>query len=126
MAMHDSDDDLVQFLRSTGAAWYAIVLDETVGWATAIGGFHPGRAGGEGYIVRGEELGSAFADWIQHSSTQPNTRDTLTIVVSDIAPDVVGRIRVLGARATAQIPAEGRVLIAYDEVIVEKASPAAD
>ncbi|MGW6702455.1 hypothetical protein [Nocardia sp. NPDC055049] len=122
MSRHDRDDELAQFLTSVGAAWYAIALDEIMGWATAIGGFRPGRVGGEGYIVRGDELGPEFADWIQHCATHPDARDTLTIVVSDIAPDVVARIQILGARATTQVPTqEGRVVIAYNEVIIETA-----
>lgn len=122
MSRHDCDDELARFLTSVGAAWYAIALDEIVGWATAIGGFRPGRVGGQGFIVRGDELGSEFVNWIQHCAAHPDARATLTIAVSDISPDVVARIQILGARAIAQVPTQqDRVFIAYDEVIVERA-----
>lgn len=103
-----------------GAACFEVVLDTTIGWATAISGFHPGRSGGVGHLVRGEELGTGFADWLDLCATDPDFRDTLTIIVSDSAPDILGRIRVLGAHATAD---DHRVTVTYDEVILESAHP---
>ncbi|GAD86531.1 hypothetical protein FEK33_13175 [Nocardia asteroides NBRC 15531] len=122
MPRHDSGDVLAEFLAGIGAAWYAIALQDIVGWATAIGGFLPGSADGEGYLVRGEELGPEFGDWIRRCVACPDTRDTLTIIVSDVSPHVVARIQILGARAiTKASPQQGRVVVAYDEVIVETA-----